>query len=64
MENIDVDFDGRDVFEFDANRYLFLCIRLDDYRTFMKRRSPKWKTVTLPAEKFRDCAMQLDEFLL
>ena len=64
MNNIDVDFDGREVFEFNADRYVFLCIRLDDYCRFMKRRSPKWKTVTLPAQKFRDCAVHITEFLL
>jgi hypothetical protein len=63
-QNVDVDFDGRDVFEFDANRYVFFCIRLDDYRKFIKRRSPKWQTVTLPADKFRQYAMQLGAFLL
>jgi hypothetical protein len=30
----------------------------------MKRRSPKWQTVTLPADKFRQCAVQIYEFLL
>lgn len=64
VENIDVDFDGREVFDFDANRYVFLCVKLDDYRSFMKRRSPKWQTVTLPADKFRQCAMQIKDFLL
>jgi hypothetical protein len=64
IENIDVDFDGRDVFDFDANRYLFFCVKLDDYRRFMRPRSPKWQTVTLPADKFRQCAVQLAEFLL
>ena len=63
-ENIDVDFDGRDVFDFDENKYLFFCIKLDDYRKFMKRRSPKWQTVTLPADKFRQCAVQISQFLL
>jgi len=64
IENIDVDFNGRDVFDFDSNRYLFFCVKLDDYRRYMKRRSPKWQTVTLPADKFRRCAVQLSEFLL
>jgi len=64
VENIDVDFDGRDVFEYAGSRYLFFCIRLDDYRLYMKRRSPKWRTVTLPAEKFRQCAIELEEFML
>ncbi|MBN2591926.1 MAG: HYExAFE family protein [Sedimentisphaerales bacterium] len=64
MENIDVDFDGRDYFDFDLNKYLFFCVKLDDYRKFMKRRSSKWQTVTLPAEKFRDCAVHIRDFLL
>ena len=64
IENIDVDFDGREVYDFDANRYVFFAVKLDDYREFMKRRSPKWKTVTLPADKFRQCAVQLQQLLL
>jgi hypothetical protein len=64
IENIDVDLDGREVFDFDGSRYVFFCIKLDDYRQFMKRRSPRWQTVTLPAEKFRACAVHISEFLL
>jgi hypothetical protein len=64
VENIDVDFDGTDVFDFDANRYIFFCVELDDYRAFMKRRSPKWQTITLPADKFRQCAIPITELLL
>ena len=64
MQNIDVDFDGREVFDFDASKYLFFCVELEDYRKFMKRRSPKWQTVTLSADKFRQCAVPLREFLL
>ena len=64
VENIDVDFNGREVFDFDANRYIFFCIKLNDYRRFMKRRSPKWKTVTLPADKFRNHAVHISELLL
>jgi len=63
-ENIDVDFDGRPVYEFDENRFIFFCITVDDYRSFMKRRSPKWQTVTLPADKFRQCVLGINEFLL
>jgi len=59
IENIDVDFDGRDVYDFDANRYVFFGVKLDDYRLFMTARSPKWQTVTLPADKFRQCAVQM-----
>ena len=61
---VDVDFDGRVVFDSGGERYLFFCVRLDDYRRYMKRRSPKWRTVTLPAERFRECAIGLSTFLL
>ena len=64
IENVDVDFDGRAVYDFDANRYLFFAVKLDDYRKFMKPRSPKWQTVTLPAEKFRQHTVAIDELLL
>ena len=64
VENIDVDFDGREVYDFDANRYMFFAVKLDDYRKFMKQRSPKWQTVTLPADKFRRCAVQMQNLLL
>ena len=61
IENIDVDFDGREFYNFEGNRYIFFCVKLDDYRKFMKRRSPKWRTVTLPADKFRECAIQMQK---
>ncbi|MFZ2147305.1 MAG: HYExAFE family protein [Sedimentisphaerales bacterium] len=64
IENIDVDFDGRDVFDFGTDRYIFFTMKLEDYCSFMKRRSPKWQTVTLPADKFRRCAVQISELLL
>jgi len=64
VQNIDVDLDGRDVYDFSQNRYIFFCITLDNYRKFMKRRSPKWQTVTLPADKFRQCAVPIGELLL
>ena len=59
----DVDFDGADVLEFGLDRYLFFCLGLDDYCRHMKRRSPKWGTMTLPAESFRLCAIELAAFL-
>ncbi len=59
----DVDFDGHDVLLFGRDQYLFFCIRLDDYCLYMKRRSPRWRTVTLSAESFRRCAIGLSAFL-
>ena len=63
IEKIDVDFDGRDVYDFDGKKYIFFAIKLDDYRKFMKIRSHKWQTVTLSADKFRQCAVQLQNLL-
>jgi hypothetical protein len=63
-EKVDVDFDGRDFYDFADGRYVFFAIKLDDYRRFMKRRSPKWKTVNLPADKFRQCVLQIQDLLL
>ena len=40
------------------DRYVFFCVRLDDYVEHMKRRSPKWRTVTLAADSFRRYAIE------
>jgi len=63
-DKVDVDFDGRDVFDFDNCRYLFFAVGIDDYIRYMKQRSPKWRTVTLPAAEFRRCAAPIAELLL
>jgi hypothetical protein len=64
IENIDVDFDGRNAYELGPRRYVFFAVSLDDYRKYMKLRSPKWRTVTLPADKFRQSAIDLEQLLL
>jgi hypothetical protein len=63
IEKVDVDFDGRETYEFDGNKYIFFAVPLDDYRKAMVLRSPKWRTVTLPADKFRQYAVQLQNLL-
>ena len=62
--NVDVETDGLEVYEFEDNKYMFYAIRIDDYVRSMKQRSPKWETVFLPADKFREHAIVIDEFLL
>ena len=64
FEYIDVETDGREVYDFQNNRYMFYAVRLGDYMEFMKVRSPKWQTVTLPAAKFRQFAVPVRELLL
>ena len=64
VNNVDVDFDGREVYDFDGSKYIFFGLKLEDYRKFMKIRSPKWQTVTLPADRFRQCAVQMQKLLV
>jgi len=63
MAQADVDFDGHGVFHYERDRYVFLCVRLDDYCRHMKRRSPRWQTTTLSADEFRRCATDLASLL-
>lgn len=64
FEKIDVEPDGREIFEFGDDRYVFYAVLLDDYRDFMTVRSPKWQTVTIPAAKFREFAIPIRKLLL
>jgi hypothetical protein len=60
----DVDLDGCEVVALNLDRYVFFCIRLEDYLEHMTRRSPRWRTVTLRADGFRTCALRPAAFLL
>ena len=64
VEKVDVDFDGCDVYEFNNTKYAFFCIKLTDYQKYIKLRSRRWQTVNLPADKFRKCAVQLQNLNL
>jgi len=63
IEKVDAELDGREVYDFQQCQYLFLAVRLDDYRAFMTLRSPKWQTVNLPAADFRACAKPIEDIL-
>jgi len=63
LEQPDVDLDGREAFSFGSDRYVFFYVSLGDYRCHMRRRSPKWRTVTLPADAFRRHAHELTHLL-
>lgn len=51
------------MFEFRDKWYLLLGVDLGEYRNHMRRRSPKWETVALPAEDFRQLARPIDQWL-
>ncbi len=59
LAQVDVDTDGHEAFPFSSDRYLFFAVPAADYGRCMKRRSPKWKTVTLAADDFRRYAVDL-----
>ena len=63
IAHVDVDLDGRQALIVGQDRYLFLAIPIDDYAEHMKRRSPKWRTVTLPAVAFRELAVDPESLL-
>jgi hypothetical protein len=63
LENIDVENDGCEIYDFDGERYVFLCVDLSDYTDNMKLRSRRWQTVNLPAEAFRQKAFPIRNLL-
>jgi hypothetical protein len=63
LEQIDVETDGRPVYDCGGERFLMLAVPLERYRDRMKLRSPKWKTVTLAAADFRRRAVPVEDIL-
>jgi hypothetical protein len=51
------------MFEHRDRWYLLMGIALDEYRNHMRRRSPKWETVCLGAEDFRQLARPFESWL-
>jgi hypothetical protein len=43
--------------------YWILGVELNEYRNHMRRRSPKWETVCMPAADFRSLARPLESWL-
>jgi hypothetical protein len=59
--NIDVETDGWGVYDWADKRFVFLAVPLEKYVEAMKIRSPKWQTVTLSAEDFRQAVIPINE---
>lgn len=51
------------MFQHHERWYLMMGIDLGEYRSHMRRRSPKWETVSLPAQEFRTLARPLENWL-
>lgn len=63
FEQIDVETDGRPVYDFDDRRFLLLATPLEKYKAAMKPRSEKWQTVTVSAADFRRIAAPVKEII-
>lgn len=59
----DVDLDRFRSFEFGDRRYVYLCIAAEEYSKAMRSRSARWQTVTLGAEDFRRCAVEIEKLV-
>ena len=46
---------------FRQQEYAFLAISLDEYRAFCRHRSSRWDTVFLPADRFRQLAVPVQD---
>ena len=55
--------DTPDLFAFRGGLYLARGVGVEDYREFMKPRSPRWNTVDLPADDFRRLVKPFSHFL-
>lgn len=51
-----------DLWTFFGHRFLFTAILVEEYQEFMRRRSPKWGTMTLPSSTFRSLARPFQFF--
>lgn len=64
LENIDVDTDGREIYECGGKRYVFVVISLVDYLNGATVRSKKWKTLHLAAEYYKKYTSNINELIL
>lgn len=56
--------DTKDLFSFREHAYLMRAVEVTAYRAAMRRRSPKWGTVSLPVAAFRRSVKPFSDFLL
>jgi hypothetical protein len=55
--------DGEELWTWHERRYLLRGVSVEAYRAAMRRRSPKWDTVMLPAAEYTRLARPFPEFL-
>lgn len=60
FEQIDVETDGRAVYDFANRRFFLTMVPLRRYQERMKPRSQRWQTVSVGADDFRDMIMPVE----
>jgi hypothetical protein len=58
------DADSNDGIEYEGRKYVFIAVSIEDYREYMKPRSPRWDTVNLSADDFRVCASRVRDIFI
>ena len=61
--HIELPPDTPDLFVFRGRIYLFRGIQVLDYQRHMRTRSPRWRTVHLATEDFRELVKPISHFL-
>jgi hypothetical protein len=61
--HVELPSDTPDVFAFRGHLYLFRGVLVNDYRTHMRTRSPRWGTVYLLTDDFRELVKPFSHFL-
>lgn len=64
LKNYFADLDGWDSIDLGIDKYAFMAVRIDDYKSLMQLRSAKWKTVYLRADDFKKCVFKLSSLIL
>lgn len=62
-EDVELEDDTLDLFSWQQKQYLFRAVDIREYRQHLKVRSPRWKTVSLPAAMFRKLITPVRHFI-
>jgi len=61
--NVVLPSDTPDVWTHHDSRYLLRAVDVESYRRWMRVRSPRWRTVCLPSDVFRELVRPFSDFL-
>jgi hypothetical protein len=62
LPTIQVPDDTEDLWTWQGRRYLLRAVAASDYQKYMRVRSPRWGTVWLPTERFRELVKPFHHF--